>query len=156
MKPEDWETFANQVNEYFNKHPAPPQHSVWDPPLLNKTWNRWTSELKKLINENIPFTYSAPKTYYALSLKETKLHTAIKTLNKCLRHLTSASQIDLPLVNNLLAKTNKLSDIVITPLQTNDINNSLQSTIQQLKQIKQTIWTARNLEKQMEQNMTYS
>ena len=152
MKPEDWETFANQVNEYFNKHPAPPQHSVWDPPLLNKTWNRWTSELKKLINENIPFTYSAPKTYYALSLKETKLHTAIKTLNKCLRHLTSASQIDLPLVNNLLAKTNKLSDIVITPLQTNDINNSLQSTIQQLKQIKQTIWTARNLEKQMEQN----
>ena len=45
-----------------------------------------------------------------------------------------------------------MSNIDINPLQTIDINNSLQPTIQKLKKIKQTIWAARNLEKQMEQN----
>src|SRR5260363_297420 len=100
--------------------------------------------IKRLINKHIPFSFTSPKTFYALSLKATHLHNALKIINKLLRKLNSVAIPPLHDVNNSLNKIGSLSDLTIPLLTQNDLTNGLSQTIASLKSIKHTIWLARN------------
>ena len=54
---------------------------------LNRVWNKWNSIVKQAINKCIPYTFTSPHQFFALSLKATKLHSALKNINKTLRIL---------------------------------------------------------------------
>ncbi|CAG8779011.1 1216_t:CDS:2, partial [Gigaspora rosea] len=55
------------------------------------TTNVWANAVQQAANRYIPKTYTAPKTFHALSLKASRLHTAFTHINKCLHILAKAA-----------------------------------------------------------------
>src|SRR5260364_61324 len=153
MTKENWDDFASEANDYaWNITDT----GNWDQTTLNKTWNKWATVIRQITNNHIPFSFKTSKPFYAFSLKSTHLHLALKTINKCLRQLTNKSSPPttdaIDQYNKLLLKTANLAKMVIEPLTPTNLISTLTQTITNLKQIKHTIWTARNLEKFQEQN----
>ena len=104
------------------------------------------------MNKNILYTFTAPKSFFALSLKTTKLHSALKHINKCLRHLSSDDLNKLTQANHHLLKAATLAEIDIPAITQAQLNTSHSNIIIQVKQYKHTIWQARNFEKKQEQS----
>jgi len=153
MTKENWEDFTSEINDYaWNIMDS----ENWDQTTLNKTWNKWATVIKQIINSHIPFSFKTSKPFYAFSLKTTHLHLALKTINKCLRQLTNESSPPttdaIDQYNKLLLKAANLAAMNVEPLTPTNLTSTLTQTITDLKQIKHTIWTARNLEKLQEQN----
>ena len=88
MTTEDWEEFAAEIDKRI-KQELLQQETEWDAKELNRCWNIWTTLVKNMMNKLISFTFTTPKNFYALSLKATHLHLALKSMNKCLRLLTT-------------------------------------------------------------------
>ena len=103
-----------------------------------------------MINRKILFSFTSQKTYYALSLKATKLHAALKNMNKALSLLTKGNPETLEKINKLLEKSSKLTDLEIEPINIEDFSISRNTVISTLKGHKNTIWTSQNYEKQQE------
>src|SRR5260363_256714 len=97
-----------------------------------------------------------PETLLRPFTENIHLHLALKAINKCLRQLTNKSSpptIDaIDRYNKYLHKAANLAEMEIEPLSPTNIISTLAQTIHDLKQLKHTIWTARNLEKLQEQN----
>src|SRR6185295_12298169 len=87
-----------------------------------------------------------------LSLKATKLHSALKNINKCLQSLSNSSLNDLSRINYYLSKVATLAEIDIPLITQAQLNLSLSDLITQIKQHKHIIWQARNFEKKQEQS----
>jgi hypothetical protein len=85
MSTDKWEDFTNALELEFK--PIPSTQNISTIQQLNKIWNKWSNSIKKVANQIIPKTYTAPKTHYAYSLKATKLHLALKLTNKCLKDI---------------------------------------------------------------------
>src|SRR5207253_2595402 len=103
--------------------------------------------------KNIPTTYTAPKPFYALFLKASKLYQALNHINKCIYILVStytpfSIEYITELANKHLAKTNQitetpqalllpldLSSAIVDNAQTSYYNN----TIKRIKDLKTTI-----------------
>ena len=56
---------------------------------IDKVWNIWAAKIKEAMNTHIPFTFTALKHFYALSLKATKLYAALKNINRYINYLSS-------------------------------------------------------------------
>jgi len=153
MTKENWENFATEVDTALSDHNHVFNKSTpWNSCDLNKAWHIWSATIKRTINKHIPYILSSQKKFNGLSLKATNLHLALKALNKCLRLLsTQTTNSSLEKCNKLLHTASALANLTIQPLSLADIR-STPTTISQLKQIKHTIWTARNLEKLQEQS----
>src|ERR1043165_9612670 len=104
------------------------------------------------MNKDIPYVYTAPKPFFALSLKATKLHSALKHINKCLYILANNSSNNLTKVNHHLSKAATLAEIEIPSLTQSQLNSSSFDLITQIKHYKHIIWQARNFEKKQEQS----
>lgn len=150
MTKENWNEFSTTVDDFFNNHP--PQNTPWKTTQLNKAWNFWAAELKRIINKHIPFTFSLPKTFHSLSLKATKLHLALKLINKLLCDLTIYRTLSLESINQIIQKITTITEISILPLTQSDVDNPQQPTIDLLKHAKRSIWLACNLESKQKQN----
>lgn len=131
MSKENWEEFSKDIDHFFEQQELPDLPT--DLAKLNKHWHTWSMAIKRLINKHIPFSFTSPKTFYALSLKAMHLHNALKIINKLLRKLNSAVIPPLHDVNNLLNKIGSLSDLTIPLLIQNDLTNGFSQTIANLK-----------------------
>ena len=108
--------------------------------------------IKEAMNIHIPFTFTAPKHFYALSLKATKLHAALKNINRCINYLSSNPIGDIRNMNSCLRRAALLAEMDILLLTQEKINSSLSDLIAEIKQHKHTIWQACNFEKKQEQS----
>jgi hypothetical protein len=124
---------------------------------LNNIWNKWLNSIKKVANQIIPKTYTVSKTYQAYFLKATKLHLALKLINKCLSNLRSNKppltiSFILQNFNNLFQQISLYTEQIITPCQTQDLTLNFNNFQQTLKQLKKTLWKACRLEIQNAQS----
>ena len=87
MSTNKWEDFTNALETEIKS--IYPIKNITTLQQLNNIWNKWSNSIKKVANQTIPKTYTVPKTYQAYSLKATKLHLALKLINKCLSNLRS-------------------------------------------------------------------
>ena len=77
MTIKDWDEFAAEIDKRI-KQELPQQETEWDTKELDRRWNIWTALVKNTMNKLIPFTFTTPKNFYALFLKATHLHLALK------------------------------------------------------------------------------
>jgi endonuclease/exonuclease/phosphatase family metal-dependent hydrolase len=142
MSTDKWEDFTNALELEFK--PIPLTQNISTIQQLNKIWNKWSNSIKKVANQIIPKTHTAPKTHYAYSLKATKLHLALKLTNKCLkdiRHLRPPTSINSVIqdINTLLQRISLYTDLTINPCQNRDITSNYQSFLQSLKHLQKTL-----------------
>ena len=104
------------------------------------------------MNNNIPYTFTASKYFFALSLKTTKLHLVLKHINKYLCYLSNNQLYNLTQVNYHLLKAASLAEIDISSITQAQLNTSLSNIITQVKQYKHTIWQTHNFEKKQKQS----
>src|ERR1043165_9250767 len=104
------------------------------------------------MNKDIPYVYTAPKPFFALLLKATKLHSALKHINKCLHILSNNSSNNLTKVNHHLSQAATLAEIEISPLIQSQLNSFSSDLITQIKHYKHIIWQAHNFKKKQEQS----
>ena len=163
MTKEKWEDFANNIRSLLTT--TPPPRTINNIDQINKSWHIWSSSLKQAANTHIPFTYTAPRPFHALSLKSTNLHNALKHINKCRHALHCAKPPDTTMqtiqrVNSHLNKALSLAkmpkfSIMPTVLNYSAPNNNSNSALTKIKKIindiKTTIWTCRNVERNREQ-----
>src|SRR5690242_18729964 len=107
MSEKSWNSFKDSLNTFFNIQTLPLANMSKD--VINKTWNFWSAKIKETMNKHIPYAYTAPKLFFALLLKATKLHSALKHINKCLHILSNNSLNNLTKVNHHLSKTATLA-----------------------------------------------
>jgi len=148
MSAEDWNEFTDELGKNLAKKNL--NNQITNKSELDRAWNFWAIEIKTMINRKIPFIFTSQRTYHALSLKATKLHAALKNMNKALSLLTKGNPETLKRINELLEKTSKLTDLEIEPININDFTDCRDTIISTLKGKKNTIWTSRNYEKQQE------
>src|SRR6185436_2845693 len=108
---ENWNTFEDALNNVFNAQSTP--LSNMNRNEINKTWNYWSAKTKEIMNKHIPYTYTAPKPFFTLSLKATKLYSALKHINKCLYYLTGNFSSNLTDANHHLSRAAILAEIDI-------------------------------------------
>src|SRR5438105_14490994 len=111
MTKENWEEFSKEINRTLT--PILKDKQIFDTKELNRYWNIWSSNIIRIANQRIPTTHTAPKPFYALSLKASKLHSALKHINKCLHTLTTISpplsiEYYIPILNKHLKKAASL------------------------------------------------
>ena len=118
---------------------------------IDRTWNYWASKIKEAMNKHILYTFTASQPFFAMSLKATKLHSALKNINKCLQQLSNKAADTITQANQYLTKAATLAEININPITQEEFAHSQLNTIDRVKQHKHTIWQARNYEKKQEQ-----
>ena len=79
-------------------------------------WNHWAAKIKETINKHIPYTFTASQPFFAISLKATKLYSALKNINRCLQHLLNNATNIIIQANYYLSKAATLVEINITPI----------------------------------------
>ncbi|CAG8495385.1 4860_t:CDS:2, partial [Gigaspora rosea] len=138
------------VNEILGRTSLPA--IVTDSEQLNRCWNVWANAVQQAANRHIPKTYIAPKTFYALSLKASKLHTALTHINKCLHILAKAAS---PVsITSVIQQANKHLSRALTAAQIPKFSltplalatKRRNQTIKGIKEIKTIIWRSRNAE----------
>jgi hypothetical protein len=164
MTNENWEEFSDKIHQ--NLMLIPNQEPITDAKSLNKNWHIWSSNIVQVANQLIPTTHTITKPFYALSLKASKLHSALKHINKCLHTLTTISSplsIDyfISILNKHLSKATSLIEASNSPLNQLSISSTLRDntqisyykhTLKKIKDLKTTIWKSRNVEKNIEQS----
>src|SRR5260364_250719 len=146
MTREEWDSFTEELNKRFKEKTL--DKRLTNQKELNSAWSFWSIEIKTMINRKIPFIFTNPKQYFALSLRATKLHIALKTMNKLLHKITQKENTPLEVLNKMIRKILKLTDISIAEITETFIHEQqLEETICSLKDIKNTIWVSRNQEK---------
>ena len=103
MTKENWEEFSNKVHQVLT--PILEDEIILDTKSLNRYWNIWSSNIIRTANQLIPSTHTAPKPFFALSLKVSKLYSILKHINKCYYILTSSSPLlSIEYLNSILNK----------------------------------------------------
>ena len=164
MTNENWEEFSNKIQQNFTLMSN--QEPITDTKSLNRNWHIWSSKIIQVANQLIPTTHTVPKPFYALSLKASKLHSALKHINKCLHTLTTISpplSIDylIPILNKHLSRATILMGTPNSPLNQLSISSEIRDntqishyryTLKIIKDLKTIIWKSRNTEKNIEQS----
>src|SRR5207253_9838111 len=119
---------------------------------LNKLWHIWSQRIKEAIIKHIPHIFMVPKTFYSISLKSTKLYSALKNINKALNIIVTKTDTPLDTLNKHISKAAIQANLTIPNISQDEYNNSYDSTTNKLKEYKNIIWQAQNTEKRNEQN----
>ena len=131
---DNWTDFTEAINISLANPP-----SAITPENLNKYWYIWSNQIKSAANLHIPFTFKAPKTFNALSLKTTKLYSALTHINKAIRLISVTPTTSTSTINHHLSIVIKATEISINPVTTEDISINKQQTLSQLKEYKTII-----------------
>ena len=131
---DNWTDFTEAINISLANPP-----SAITPENLNKYWYIWSNQIKSAANLHILFTFKAPKTFNALSLKTTKLHSALTHINKAIRLISVTPTTSTSTINHYLSIVTKATEISINPVTTEDISINKQQTLSQLKEYKTII-----------------
>jgi len=159
---ENWDEFSNTITTLISKANFP--SDITSPEQLDKTWNLWSNAISQSAHKHIPKTTTVSKPFHALSLKATQLHSALKNINKCIHLLSKAMPPMAPLfllqtINKHLNKALSLAQLplfaltplVLSALQSNTPYTHYATTITSIKEIRSTIWKARNAETYLQQ-----
>ncbi|CAG8540886.1 46492_t:CDS:2, partial [Gigaspora margarita] len=124
---------------------------------LNKAWNTWLRIVKTVANKFIPFSYVAPKQFFAQTMKTTKLYRALTSLNKVIHKikimvLPINPEYKLAEINKKILKLTKQANIGLPPLTVEDLTINKNTIIGKLKKAKTLLWAAQNAENQAVQN----
>ncbi|CAG8517024.1 12634_t:CDS:2 [Gigaspora margarita] len=81
---------------------------------LNRNWNQWSPYIKQGIARYILKSKIRNKQYFAMSLKETELHLALKHMDKalCSLHFAIPPQLMTSIVNEINLNLNKVTKLV--------------------------------------------
>jgi len=147
---QEWKDFSNETQQILNRELSNIRITQAD--QLDKHWHVWSSAVKRAADAHIPITYKKPRTFYAMSMKATRLHTALKHINKSLHKLVNITYTWLPSYQLLAINKNlhkalssaQIPKFSITPLALTTIvapNNKFHyaNTITNIKELKTTI-----------------
>jgi len=148
MTQEDWEQFANRVQEKSIQTIEGTQPYITTTKHLNHRWNQMEQAIRSAADTTIPKSQVSPKTFYAFSRKATKLHATLRRINSLLRTLAEDPELmDYRHINREILLINKSAQ---TELPTNwsdqDTPVSRQQKIIELKKAQRTIRNARKIE----------
>ncbi|RIB11076.1 hypothetical protein C2G38_2204372 [Gigaspora rosea] len=82
LNEEGWKEFAQAMEEKIDEIENGATNNEEG---LDKVWNRFINELRQIMKAKIPRMKISPRKFYAFSKIATKLHTAVKTINKVIR-----------------------------------------------------------------------
>jgi hypothetical protein len=152
-----WADFSNSITTYLNENTT--VQEIYDNNSLNKQWHQLNQAITKAAKKIIPRAKIQPRTFYTFSSKATKLHLALKCINKLIRQIETNAQTP---TSNLIQAYNKDIDFINnkTSIQINYIilNNLLptnkKTLIIQIKAQQKTIHQAKKLENNLAHQST--
>ena len=99
MTPDLWTEFSSSITIYLKENTT--VQEIKDASILNKQWHELNQAIITAAKKNIPRIKIQPQTFYTFSTKATKLHAALKHINKLIRQIQANTQTP----NNTLIQT---------------------------------------------------
>src|SRR5436309_2546786 len=110
MIKDTWTDFIEEIDKQIQKLHCNSHHNSLIT-NLNKLWYNFSQAIILVAKTHILQTKVAPKIYFALSTKASKLHKALKLINKLLYKLKNyPTKIDISYINNSIILINKLAE----------------------------------------------
>ncbi|CAG8663829.1 4211_t:CDS:1, partial [Paraglomus occultum] len=149
MTQDSWAEFSSSITTYLKENTI--IQEIDNISTLNKLWHDLNQAIIIAAKKNIPRTRTQPRTFYTFSTKATKLHAALKCINKLIRQIQANTQSP---TNTLIQTYNKEIDYINnkTEIQINHIilddltSTNKEALIILLKAQQRTIYQARKLE----------
>ena len=142
MNKDKWEEFRENTQQMFLEKID--KVIITNKKELNRVWNKQNSIVKQAMNRYILYTVTSPHQFFALSLKATKLHSALKNINKTLQILQLAKPpittgYIMTKINRKLSKINKLSEKQIPMITKAEMSLSFTVIKEKLNNVKNDI-----------------
>jgi hypothetical protein len=152
MSKEKWNDFAEKVESEITRRKSA-DLEIGTEEMLNKQWNRLEQDIKKAAAEEIPRTKVGPKTFYAFSKKATKLHIALKRINKVISEIREGN-IEVHKfkrkINEELRDVGKLCEVEIkVNFEEHETEETTQEKVEIIKEYQKMIYKARKLENEI-------
>jgi len=151
MNEEKWNDFTDKIEVEITKDNKMEQ-KITTVDALNKQWNKLEQIIRKVAAEEIPKAKVGPKTFYAFSKKATKLHVALKRINKVIRgvRIGETKGYDSKQINEEIRDIAKLGQIEIgVDFGEQDTADIIRQKVKLLQEYQKMIYKARKLENEI-------